>query len=62
MNYEATLKHANGRAVHVLENVFLHEPDDRPATIDGTLIDITEMRQAELEQRTLLNKKEQAHD
>lgn len=55
VNYEAVLKHANGRPVYVLENVFINEPHDRPATIDGTLIDITAFRQAELEQRALLN-------
>ena len=62
VNYEAVLKHASGRHVHVLENVFIHEPPGRPATIDGTLIDITAFRQAELEQRALLNNYRQLMD
>jgi PAS domain S-box-containing protein len=62
VNYEAVLKHAQGHHVHVLENVFFHEPPDRPATIDGTVIDITTIRQAELEQRALLNNYRQLMD
>jgi PAS domain S-box-containing protein len=54
-NYEAVLRHRNGRTVHVLENVSMHGSVDRPTTIVGTLIDITSFRQAELEQRSLLN-------
>ncbi len=54
-NYEAVLRHRNGRAVHVLENVSMHGSIDRPSTIVGTLIDITTFRQSELEQRSLLN-------
>lgn len=55
VNYDVTFRHANGRPVHVLENVQLNEQPGRSATIDGTLIDITAYRQAELEQRALLN-------
>ena len=55
VNYEVTLRHANGRPVHVLENVQLNDQPGRNATIDGTVIDITAFRQAELEQRALLN-------
>jgi PAS domain S-box-containing protein len=62
VNYEAVLRHANGRHVHVLESVFINEFSDRPATIDGTLIDITAFRQAELEQRALLNNYRQLMD
>jgi PAS domain S-box-containing protein len=62
VNYEAVLKHAQGHHVHVLENVFIHEPPDRPATIEGTLIDITTIRQAEFEQRALLNNYRQLMD
>ena len=54
VNYEVTLKHRNGRALHVLENVFLGEQEGRAATIEGTLIDITAYRQTELEQQTLI--------
>jgi len=53
INFEITLKHRNGRAVEVLENVFLEEPDDGPKTIRGTVIDMTAMRQAEIEQAAL---------
>lgn len=53
INFELTLKHRNGRAVEVLENVFLDETGDGPSTIQGTLIDITAIRQAEIEQASL---------
>ncbi|HQW04916.1 MAG: PAS domain S-box protein [Flavobacteriales bacterium] len=53
VNFELTLKHKNGRAVEVLENVYLDEPEDGPATIQGTLIDVTAIRQAEIEQASL---------
>ncbi len=62
VNYETVLRHARGHHVHVLENVSINEPPDRPATIDGTVIDITAMRQAELEQRALLNNYRQLMD
>ena len=62
VNYEIVLKHAKGHPVHVLENVHLHEAPDRPTTIDGTVIDITHIRQAELEQRALLNNYRQLMD
>src|SRR5262245_45767317 len=35
MNYEVLLKHRSGRAIHVLENVYLDEQEGRPATILG---------------------------
>ena len=54
INFEITLKHRSGRTVDVLENVFLDEQEGRPATIQGTLIDITSFKQAELEQRSLM--------
>ena len=53
VNYELTLKHRSGRPVEVLENVFLDELG-KEATIQGTVIDVTAMRQAELEQATLV--------
>jgi len=53
INFELSLKHRSGREVKVLENVFLDEPVGGPATIQGTLIDITAMRQAEMEQASL---------
>lgn len=53
-NFEIVLKHKNGRAVHVLENVFLDEPEGRPPTIQGSLIDITAFRQAQVEQASLM--------
>lgn len=53
INFELTLKHRNGRAVEVLENVFLDETADGEPTIQGTLIDVTAIRQAEIEQATL---------
>ncbi|MBL7939766.1 MAG: PAS domain S-box protein [Flavobacteriales bacterium] len=53
INFEMTLKHRNGRAVEVIENVYLDEPEKGEATIQGTLIDITAMRQAEIEQASL---------
>lgn len=54
INFEITLKHRSGRTVDVLENVFLDEQQGRTATIQGTLIDITSFKQAELEQRSLM--------
>lgn len=53
INFEMTLKHRNGRAVEVIENVYLDEPPDAPPSIQGTFIDITAMRQAEIEQASL---------
>ncbi|MBX2978589.1 MAG: PAS domain S-box protein [Flavobacteriales bacterium] len=55
VNFEITLRHKNGRAVHVLENVFLDEPDGRQPSIQGTLMDVSQFRQAELEQAHLTN-------
>lgn len=54
VNHEMVLRHRSGRELHVLENVFLDEAQDGTATIQGTLIDITERKQAELEQRSLI--------
>jgi len=53
INFEITLKHQNGRAIEVIVNLFLEEPDDGPTTIQGSIIDITAMRQAEIEQAAL---------
>lgn len=53
INFELTLKHRNGRPVEVLENIFLDESADGLRTIQGTLIDITAIKQAELEQASL---------
>lgn len=52
INFELTLKHRNGRPVEVLENVFVDQ-EDEGATIQGTLIDITAIKQAEVEQASL---------
>ncbi|MEO7081430.1 MAG: PAS domain-containing protein, partial [Flavobacteriales bacterium] len=52
-NYELLLKHRNGRAVHVLENVMLREEPGRITVMEGVVIDITAVRQSELEQRVL---------
>ena len=52
-NYELLLKHRNGRPVHVLENVMLREEPGRATVMDGVVIDITSVRQSELEQRVL---------
>ncbi|MGB3525927.1 MAG: PAS domain S-box protein [Flavobacteriales bacterium] len=54
-NYELLLKHRNGRSVHVLENVILREAPGRASVMEGVLIDITAVRQSELEQRVLAN-------
>ncbi len=54
-NYEVLLKHRSGRAVHVLENVVLREEQGRASVIEGVVIDITALRQSELEQRVLAN-------
>lgn len=54
-NYEVLLKHRSGRAVHVLENVVLREEPGRASVIEGVVIDITALRQSELEQRVLAN-------
>lgn len=50
INFELTLKHRTGRPVEVLENVFLDENEDGTTTIQGTLIDITAIKQADIEQ------------
>lgn len=54
-NYEILLKHRNGRAVHVLESVLIREESGRSSVIEGVVIDITSVRQAEMEQRVLAN-------
>ncbi|MEO8067994.1 MAG: PAS domain S-box protein [Flavobacteriales bacterium] len=54
MNYAVTLRHKSGRAVEVLENIFLGRIEGRAATIEGTLIDVTAFRHAEFEQRSLM--------
>lgn len=53
-NYEMPLKHRNGRAVYVLENVYLDEQEGRSPTVLGMMIDVTAFRQAEIEQRSLM--------
>lgn len=55
VNYQIRLRHRNGRAIEALENVYLDEVEGQPATIQGSIIDITAFRQAELEQRSLMN-------
>ncbi|MEZ4757643.1 MAG: PAS domain S-box protein [Flavobacteriales bacterium] len=54
VNHEMVLRHRSGRDLHVLENVFIDSAEDGEATIQGTLIDITARKQAELEQRSLI--------
>jgi PAS domain S-box-containing protein len=54
-NFEIVLKHRSGRPVYVLENVFVDELEDRNPTIQGTLIDITAMRHAQVEQASLMS-------
>lgn len=54
-NYEVLLKHRSGRPVHVLENVVLREEPGSPSVIEGVVIDITALRESELEQRILAN-------
>lgn len=54
-NYEILLKHRNGRAVHVLESVLIREEAGKASVIEGAVIDITSVRQAEMEQRVLAN-------
>ncbi len=55
LNYEILLKHRTGKAVHVLESVMIREMPGRPTVIEGMVIDITSVRNAELEQRLLVN-------
>ncbi|MCW5899757.1 MAG: PAS domain S-box protein [Flavobacteriales bacterium] len=54
VNHPLRLKDRNGRQVEALLNVYLVEWKDRPATMQGTLIDVTAWRQSEMEQRMLL--------
>jgi PAS domain S-box-containing protein len=54
VNHEMLLRHRSGRDLHVLENVYIDEAADGTSTIHGSLIDITERKQAELEQRSLI--------
>lgn len=55
INYELLLRHRSGRSIHVLENVFLVQENGRTSVIEGTIVDITAIRQAEQEQRSLNN-------
>lgn len=55
VNYEVRLRHRHGREVHALENVYLVERPEGGSIIQGTIIDITIFRQAELEQSSLMN-------
>jgi len=52
-NYHIRLRHRNGRMIEALENVYLDQNEGSPSTIQGTIVDITAFRQAELEQRAL---------
>lgn len=54
-DYEVLLKHRTGRPVHVLEKVVLREEPGRASVIEGMVVDITSLRQSELEQRLLAN-------
>lgn len=54
INYRLVLKHKSGRPVHVLENVFMGTENEGQSTIEGTLVDITAYRNAEVEQRALM--------
>nr|MDQ3100519.1 PAS domain S-box protein [Bacteroidota bacterium] len=54
INHEVVLRHRNGRMVDVLANVFLHESNGRSPTLQGTLIDITAYKQAQMEQQSLM--------
>ncbi|HEY0976458.1 MAG TPA: PAS domain S-box protein [Flavobacteriales bacterium] len=62
VNYEILLKHRSGRTIHVLENVFFQQHNGKASTIEGTLIDVTAIKQAELEQRALINNYRQLMD
>jgi PAS domain S-box-containing protein len=54
VNHEMVLRHRTGRELHVLENVFIDDVEGEEVTIQGTLIDISERKLAELEQRSLI--------
>ncbi|MCO6482977.1 MAG: PAS domain S-box protein [Flavobacteriales bacterium] len=54
-NYEILLRHRSGKPIHVLENVVLREEPGRASVIEGVVIDITALRQSEIEQRVLAN-------
>lgn len=54
VNHEMVLRHRTGRDLHVLENVFIDDAEGEEVTIQGTLIDISERKLAELEQRSLI--------
>jgi len=53
INYHIQLRHRSGRVIDALENVYLDECEGGDSTIQGTIIDITAFRQAELEQSAL---------
>ncbi|MBV6404090.1 MAG: PAS domain S-box protein [Flavobacteriales bacterium] len=55
VNHTIRLRHASGRTVHALENVFLDRSQEGITTIAGTLIDRSQQVQAELEQQALLD-------
>jgi len=54
VNYEIRLQHRNGRTLDALENVYLEQDPGAEPTIQGTIVDVTAFRQAELEQRSLM--------
>lgn len=54
LNHEITLRHRKGRPVHMLENVGLRVDEQGREVIEGILIDITALKQTELEQQRLL--------
>ncbi len=55
VSHPVVLRHRSGRPIHVLENVYLSEQEGRPAAVVGTLINVTDLRQTELEQRMLID-------
>ncbi|MEO8733753.1 MAG: PAS domain S-box protein, partial [Flavobacteriales bacterium] len=62
VNYEVQLSHKSGKAVHLLENVFVDISEGKSSVIEGTAIDISAIRAAEQEQRTVLNNYRQLAD
>ncbi|MBK7944661.1 MAG: PAS domain S-box protein [Flavobacteriales bacterium] len=53
LNYEIRLKHKSGKEVIVQENVFFDTTGSEP-TVLGMFMDITSLKQAEAEQRTMM--------
>lgn len=54
-NYSIALRHRSGRTIQALENVYLDRSNNGEGTIVGTMVDLSALHQADLEQRSLID-------